>query len=165
MKNTRAKNLERERGNQRACEKSVERATDVLKFFAARLHAGVTDFGADAAVLMVACMTAAFLRASAARNDAALQDAADHVVTRFRPARGDRAGDRANLGTVKVQANAVEQWFGRRLGETGVRASRAGLSGVVAGFDAADDGLVGLAPDSRMAADHLPGVHGNSSTK
>jgi len=137
----------------------VKRAADVLKFLVTSLHAGETDFGADAAVLVMAGMKAAFFRAGATCNDTGLQDAADHVIAGFRPACGNRTGDRANLGTVKVQSNAVEQWFDRRLAEGSVRASRTGLSAVIAGFDAAGDGFVGLAADAWMAADHLPSVH------
>jgi hypothetical protein len=72
-----------------ALARSMQRAADVLQFFPASLHAGVTDLGADAAVLVMACMEAALFCASTAGNDAGLQDAADYVVVCFRPARGN----------------------------------------------------------------------------
>ena len=103
------------------------------RFFAAAAHVS-----ANTAVLMMRCMQVAFVSASPASNRACLQNRAGHVCIVCGTTRQYAAGRRADVGTVEICANAFGEVCDTLFAKVGVRARRAGLSALYAGFDTSD---------------------------
>src|SRR6185436_11860400 len=128
--------------------------------FLAGLHAAAAAFRADAAMFMHGCVLPALLRAKPAGGGADAEHAAHHLVIGTGPAGHDAAGDAADVGAIEVEADALGQLLHHALRQAGVGTGGAGLGAGVTFLDAADQGVVDLALDSRVGADHFAGVHG-----
>jgi hypothetical protein len=111
-------------------------------------------------MVMHAGVAPAFLTAKAAGRFAGHQHLADHLLVRTCPAGSHSASRSANIGAIEVEPDAPGKILEHPLPEAGVRAGGAGLGTVVAFFNAPNQRVVCVAPDVRMGADHLHGVHG-----
>src|SRR6185369_3014543 len=128
--------------------------------FLAGLHAAAAAFRTDAAMFMHRGVGLALLGAKPAGGGADAEHAAHHVVIGTGPAGQDAAGDVADVGAIKVQADTLGQLLHHALRQAGVGAGGAGLGAGITFLDAADQGVVDLALDGRVGADHFAGVHG-----
>jgi hypothetical protein len=128
----------------------------------AGLHAAAAGVGANAAVLMHTGVLLALVRAKPARRGTGMEHAADHFVVRSGPARGNSAGDVANISAIEIDPDALGQRFDHFLGQAGVCAGGAGLGAGIAFLDTTDQHVVGLALHFRMRVDHFLNVHRSS---
>src|SRR5215207_615523 len=128
--------------------------------FLAGLHAAAAAFRADAAMFMHGRVLLALLRAKPAGGGADAEHAAHHFVIGTCPPGHDAAGDVADVGAIEVQADALGQLLHHALRQAGVGTGGTGLGAGIAFLDAADQGIIDLALDGRVGADHLAGVHG-----
>src|SRR6476659_9756878 len=128
--------------------------------FLAGLHAATAAFGADAAMFMHGCVPLALLGAQPAGGGADAEHASHHFVIETCPAGQDATGDVADVGAIEIQADALGQLVHHALRQAGVGAGSAGLGARITFLDAADQGVVDLALDGRVGADHFAGVHG-----
>lgn len=94
--------------------------------------------GADAAVLMMRRVQITFVAAGLTRNRACLQHRLGDGCVVCRVTRQYAARSHADVGAVKVCANAFREMREPLLAMVGVRARRAGLSALYADFDTSD---------------------------
>ena len=109
---------------------------------------------------MMRRMLVAFLGAAPAGLDAGAQNGVDIRLPCPGPARGDRARHPADLGAIQAEANAAAEFRYHLLAEAGIGAERSAGGAVVTGFDAADQGGIGISPQLRMGPDHGLDMHG-----
>src|SRR5690606_448269 len=112
--------------------------------FGARPLAAPAGIGAGTAVLMLVSVALAFVAAGVACGFAGMEHEADDFLVEAGPARRHGACRGAHVGAVEVEPDALGELLDRRLAETGVGAGGAGLRAVIAGLDAADQGVVAV---------------------
>ena len=133
----------------------VRSRRDGLDCLATSFLAAAARFCADAAMLMIAGMPLALLRAHAASLGASLQRHGDDLLVGARASRPQRARGNADIGAVEVEADALTKLGHHVLGEASVGAGGAALSTGVAFLDTADEGLVHVALNAGMGRDHI----------
>jgi hypothetical protein len=115
---------------------------------------------ADRAVLVLLGVPLAFVSTGAAGQSAGFEHRAQRGFIAAGAAGRHRASGPAGVGTVQVQPDALGQLLDHVLTKAGVGAGDTGLFAIEAGFYAADENIVRVAPHVRVGADHLLGVHG-----
>ena len=126
----------------------------------AGLLAASAGGGADAAMLMHAGMPGAFLTADAAGLGAGLQGQPDHIGIGAGPPRGHRSGSGADIGTIEIKPDTLDQIPDHILSQACIGAGRARLGAVIAFLDAAQQRIRYVRVDLGMGADHFTNVHG-----
>lgn len=102
----------------------------------------------------------ALLRTLRADLHADLEHRSDQIFIRACSPRSDCCRGPANVGTIKVEPNALDQLlYMLRFAQAGIGADRAHLSAIEAFFDAPDQTVVCVALDAWVRADDLARVH------
>jgi hypothetical protein len=127
--------------------------------FLTGLHAALASLGADPAMFVFAGVTPALIAAKTARNGANVEHAADHLLIRPGSAGRETARYGANVGAIKVEADALREFPHTFLSQARVGARRACLCTRVAFLNTADQSIVGLSSHIGMGADHLMSLH------
>jgi hypothetical protein len=104
-------------------------------------------------------MTLTFLATQAASCGAHLQHPADDLLVRAGAARGNSAGDVADVGTIQIQTDTLRQVLNIVFSQTRICAGRTYLSAGVALLDASDQLIVDASPHVWMGSDHLMSPH------
>jgi hypothetical protein len=104
----------------------------------ASLIAAAAGIGADLAVLVMVGVFRAFVATQLAGDDAGADLAQQEIPICFSLAAQDAAGRLADVGAVKIEADAAAQIFYIRLAQTGVGATGTRLGAGVARFNTAD---------------------------
>jgi hypothetical protein len=114
---------------------------------------------ADAAVLVLTCVTLALLRTNPAGNSTGANHLPNDLLVGPRSAARHRAGRIANVSAVKIEPNALRQLLNTILTKTGISAGYAALGTRVAFLDAFDQRGVSAAFDMGVGANHFLHVH------
>jgi hypothetical protein len=114
-------------------------------------------------MLVLVRVAVALLATQAAGKRAGFQHGQDAFLVSAGAPYGQRSGRLADVGAIKIQADALAKLGHHVLVEASVGAGRAALGAREAFLDAADQRFVGAAHHGRMASDHLSHVvHGES---
>src|SRR3954447_22385 len=83
-------------------------------------HAAPAGFGADPAMRVHLGMLLALLRAQPAGRGTGVEHAADHLLVRAGASRSEASSDVADIGTIKIEPNALCQLGDVVLAEAGI---------------------------------------------
>lgn len=122
-------------------------------------HAPAARVGADPAMFMHLSVFFTFLAAEPARRCTGIEHSSDHLLVGPGSAGRDPPGDVADVCAVHIQSDALGQGFYIVFRKTRVGARRACLRTGVALLDAANEGVVCIAANLRMRADHCLSLH------
>jgi hypothetical protein len=131
--------------------------------FVAGLHAPAAGICANAAMLMHTGVLFAFVRAKPARRRTNMKHASNHFFVEAGTARGEPAGDAADIGTIQIEPDALGERLDLFLCEAGIGARGTRLGTGVAFLNAADQHVIGLAVHVWVCADHFLGLHRDTS--
>ena len=128
---------------------------ETARRIAAGAFAFTAGFGAMTAMQMHAGVTLAFLSTNATRDSTRINHAAHRVLIATRTSDHQRAGSHADIGAVKVAADAFRQVFHHFFAETGVSAGVAHRCTLETGLDANSNRFGHCAMNAWMARQHL----------
>lgn len=125
-------------------------ATQALKCAFTLAFTTMAGLRANAAMLMHGSVPIAFFRAIAAGQRASFENAAQNLFIAAGPPRSQGAGRDTQIATIQIEPNALSQLFDHLFAKTGIGTGCAALRAVVTFFNAANEGLIGLALHMRM---------------